>query len=83
MSQTIQYDESNPINFNIVKEGLVDALVSEKYLTPEQGSFIKSNYSVTVVRKNWLGRLVDSLLWNKESKDEYKLVVVKVIFPAK
>lgn len=81
MSQIIQYDESNPINFNIVKEGLVDALVSEKYITPEQGDFIKKNYSVTVVKKNWLGRLVDSLLWNKDSKDEFKLVVVKVIFP--
>jgi len=83
MSQLIQYDESNPINFNIVKEGLIDALVSEKFLTAEQGDMIKKNYSVTVVKKNWLGRLVDSLLWSKESKDEYKLVVVKVVFPAK
>jgi GTPase SAR1 family protein len=77
----IQYDESNPINFNLVKEGLVDALVSEKFLTPEQGDTIKKNYSITIVKKNWLGRLVDSLLWSKDSKDEYKMVVVKVVFP--
>jgi hypothetical protein len=79
----IQYDEANPINFNLVKEGFVDALVSEKFLTPEQGDMIKKNYSVTIVKRNWLGRLVDSLLWNKDSKDEYKMVVVKVVFPAK
>jgi hypothetical protein len=79
----IQYDEANPINFNLVKEGFVDALVSENFLTPEQGDMIKKNYSVTIVKRNWLGRLVDSLLWNKDSKDEYKMVVVKVVFPAK
>ena len=79
----IQYDEANPINFNLVKEGFVDALVSEKFLTPEQGDMIKKNYSVTIVKRNWLGRLVDSLLWSKDSKDEYKMVIVKVVFPAK
>jgi hypothetical protein len=79
----IQYDEANPINFNLVKEGLVDALVSEKFLTPEQGDMIKKNYSITIVKRNWLGRLVDSLLWSKDSKDEYKMVVVKVVFPSK
>jgi hypothetical protein len=83
MAQIIQYDEGLPINFNMVKEGFVDALVAEKFLTPEQGEMIKKNYSVTVVRKNWLGRMVDSLLWGKDSKDEFKLVVVKVIFPTK
>ncbi len=77
----IQYDEANPINFNLVKEGFVDALISEKFLTPEQGDMIKKNYSITLVKKNWLGRLVDSLLWSKDSKDEYKMVVVKVVFP--
>jgi hypothetical protein len=79
----IQYDEANPINFNLVKEGFVDALVSEKFLTPEQGDMIKKNYSITIVKRNWLGRLVDSLLWSKESKDEYKMVVVKVVYPPK
>lgn len=79
----IQYDESNPINFNLVKEGLVDALVSEKYLSVEQGDFIKKNYAITIVKRNWLGRLVDSLLWNKDSKDEYKMVVVKVVYNSK
>ena len=44
MSQIVQYDESLPINFNLVKEGFVDALVSEKFLTPEQGDLIKKNY---------------------------------------
>jgi hypothetical protein len=83
MSQIVQYDESLPINFNLVKEGFVDALVSEKFLTPEQGDMIKKNYSVTLVRKNWLGRMVDSLLWGKDSKDDFKLVMVKVVFPPK
>jgi hypothetical protein len=79
----IQYDEANPINFNVVKEGFVDALISEKFLTPEQGDMIKKNYSITIVKRNWLGRLVDSLLWSKDSKDEFKMVVVKVVFPPK
>ena len=70
----IQYDEANPINFNLVKEGFVDALVSEKFLTPEQGDDIKKNYAVTLVRRGWFGRVIDMLLWNKDSKDEYKLV---------
>lgn len=76
----IQYDESNPINFNLVKEGFVDALVSEKYISLEQGDYIKKNYAITIVKRNWLGRLVDSLLWSKDSKDEYKMVVVKVVY---
>ena len=79
----IQYDESNPINFNLVKEGFVDALVTEKFLTPEQGELIKKNYAITLVKKNWLGRLVDTILWSKDSKDDYKLVVVKIIYPTK
>lgn len=82
MSQIIQYDESNPINFNLVKEALVDALATEKFLTKEQAEQIKRSYAITVVRKNWFGRLIDSLLWSKESKDEYKLVVVKVVLPS-
>jgi len=41
ISQIVQYDESLPINFNLVKEGFVDALVSEKFLTAEQGDMIK------------------------------------------
>lgn len=81
MTQLIQYDESLPINFNMVKEGLVDGLVSEKFLTPEQGDMIKKNYAITIVKRNWFGRLVDGLLWGKDSKDEFKLVIVKVIFP--
>lgn len=81
MSQIIQYDESNPINFNLVKEALLDALATEKFLTKEQAEQIKKSYAITVVRKNWFGRLVDNLLWSKESKDEYKLVVVKVVLP--
>jgi hypothetical protein len=83
MTQIIQYDESLPNNFNLVKEGFVDALVSEKFLTAEQGDFIKKNYSVTLVRRNWLGRMVESLLWSKDSKDDLKLVMVKIVFPAK
>lgn len=75
----IQYDESNPVNFNLVKETFVDALVSEKFLTTEQGDMIKKNYAVTLVRRGWFGRMIDAILWNKESKDEYKLVIVKVI----
>lgn len=77
----VQYDESNPINFNLVKEAIADALVTEKYISAEQGDFFKKNYAVTLVKKNWFGRLIDSLLWSKESKDDYKLVVVKVIYP--
>ena len=75
----IQYDESNPVNFNLVKETFVDALVAEKFLTAEQGDNIKKNYAVTLVRRGWFGRMIDAILWNKESKDEYKLVIVKVI----
>jgi hypothetical protein len=75
----IQYDESNPVNFNLVKETFVDALVSEKFLTAEQGDNIKKNYAVTLVRRGWFGRMIDAILWNKESKDEFKLVIVKVI----
>lgn len=82
MSQIIQYDESNPINFNLVKEALIDALATEKFLTKEQAEQIKRSYAITVVRKNWFGRLIDSLLWSKESKDEYKLVIVKVVLPS-
>lgn len=83
MAQIVQYDESNPINFNLVKEGFIDALVTEKFLTKEQADLIKKNYAITLVRKNWFGRFVDSLLWGKDSKDEYKLVVVKVIYPTR
>lgn len=83
MAQIVQYDESNPINFNLVKEGFIDALVTENFLTKEQADFIKKNYAITLVRKNWFGRFVDSLLWGKDSKDEYKLVVVKVIYPTR
>ena len=77
------FRSSNPINFNLVKEGFVDALVTEKFLTPEQGELIKKNYAITLVKKNWLGRLVDTILWSKDSKDDYKLVVVKIIYPTK
>lgn len=79
----IQYDESNPINFNLVKEGFVDCLVTEQFLTLEQADVIKKNYAISLVRKNWLGRLVDTILWSKDSKDDYKLVVVKIIYPTK
>ena len=75
----IQYDESNPINFNLVKEALADALVTEKFISAEQGELIKKSYAVTLVKRGWLGRIVDSILWSKDSKDDFKLVVVKVI----
>jgi hypothetical protein len=67
----------------MVKEGFVDGLVAEKFLTPEQGDMIKKNYAITIVKRNWFGRLVDGLLWAKDSKDEYKLVIVKVVFTNK
>lgn len=77
----VQYDESVPINFNLVKEYFTDALASEGLLTQEQAEMIKRSYAITLVRRNWFGRLIDSLIWSKESKDEYKVVVVKVVVP--
>lgn len=77
----VQYDESVPINFNLVKEYFTDALASEGLLTLEQAEMIKRSYAITLVRRNWFGRLIDSLIWSKESKDEYKVVVVKVVVP--
>ena len=79
----VQYDESVPINFNLVKEYFTDALASEGLLTQEQAEMIKRSYAITLVRRNWFGRLIDSLIWSKESKDEYKVVIVKVVVPQK
>lgn len=81
MSSTIQYDESNPINFNSVKEYFTDALATEGFLTKEQAEQIKRSYAITVVRRNWFGRIIDGLIWGKDSKDEYKVVIVKVVLP--
>lgn len=79
----VQYDESVPINFNLVKEYFTDALASEGLLTQEQADMVKRCYAITLVRRNWFGRIIDSLLWSKESKDDYKVVIVKVIVPQK
>lgn len=81
MSGIIQYDETAPINFNLVKEYYTDALVTEGFLTKEQAEQIKRSYAITVVRRNWFGRMIDSLIWGKETKDQYKVVIVKVIIP--
>lgn len=56
MSQIVQYDESLPINFNLVKEGFVDALVSEKFLTPEQGDIIKKKLLCNASEKKLVGK---------------------------
>lgn len=79
MSGLIQYDEGAPINFNVVKEYFVDALAKEKFITPEQAENIKSQYAIVVVRKNWLGRIISKYIFKDSTKDEYKIVVVKVI----
>lgn len=79
----VQFDESAPINFNLVKEYFTDALASEGLITQEQAEMIKRTYAITLIRRNWFGRLIDSLIWSKESKDEYKMVIVKVVVPQK
>lgn len=81
MSGIIQYDATAPINFNLVKEYYTDALATEGFITKEQAEQIKRSYAITLVKRSWLGRTIDSLIWGKETKDEYKVVIVKVVLP--
>jgi len=75
----IQYDENAPINFNLVKEYFTDALAKEGFLSAEQAEKIKSQYAIVMVRKNWLGRMIDKFLFREGKQDEFKIVIVKVI----
>jgi len=75
----IQYDENAPINFNLVKEYFTDALAKEGFLSAEQAEKIKSQYAIVMVRKNWLGRMIDKFLFREGKEDEFKIVIVKVI----
>jgi len=75
----IQYDENAPINFNLVKEYFTDALAKEGFLSAEQAEKIKSQYAIVMVRKNWLGRMIDKFLFREGKEDEFKIVIVKVV----
>lgn len=75
----IQYDENAPINFNLVKEYFTDALAKEGFLSAEQAEKIKSQYAIVMVRKNWLGRMIDKFLFREGKQDEFKIVIVKVV----
>ena len=75
----IQYDENAPINFNLVKEYFTDALAKEGFLSTEQAEKIKSQYAIVMVRKNWLGRMIDKFLFREGKEDEFKIVIVKVV----
>jgi len=75
----IQYDENAPINFNLVKEYFTDALAKEGFLSAEQAEKIKSQYAIVMVRKNWLGRMIDKFLFREGKEDEIKIVIVKVV----
>jgi hypothetical protein len=79
MSNLIQYDESAPVNFNLVKEYFVDAMAREKYITKEEAEYIKRSYALVVVRRNWLGRIISNLIFREGTKDEYKIAVVKMV----
>lgn len=80
MAGLIQYDEGAPINFNVVKEYFTDALAKEGFISKEQAELIKHQYAIIVVRRHWLGRLIDKVLFKEGTKDEYKIVVAKIVF---
>lgn len=74
----VQFDELSQKNFNLAKEYMVEALVKEGYLTPDQGGEIVSKYAIILTKKTWLGKLASRLFGDGE-EDNYKVVVVKII----
>lgn len=65
--------------YNMVKEALFDALVKENMMKQEVADALKENYAVIVTRKNWLGRFIDRVLYGENSKEDAKIVVVRIV----
>ena len=63
-------------NYNNAKEAIVDALVREEFLTEEQAETIKTKYAVVLVKGNWFGQAIGSLL---SKKDVQYIKLVKVV----
>jgi hypothetical protein len=55
-------------NFNVVKEAIIDSLCREEYITEQQANTIKENYAVVLVKNNWFGRTIGSLLGKKDTQ---------------
>jgi len=65
--------------FNMVKEALLDALVTEKLIKQEHADLIKETYAVVLVKRGWLGTMLDKFFWKTEKDPEYKIVVVRIV----
>ena len=53
-------------NYNSAKEAIIDALVREQFLTEEQAETLKTKYAIVLVKGNWFGRTIGSLLGKKD-----------------
>ena len=53
-------------NYNSAKEAIIDALVREQFLTEEQAETLKTKYAIVLVKGNWFGRIIGSLLGKKD-----------------
>ena len=62
-------------NYNSAKEAIIDALVREQFLTEEQAETLKTKYAIVLVKGNWFGRTIGSLL-NKKDIQYIKLVKI-------
>lgn len=54
-------------NYNAVKEAVIDSLTREEFITQEQAETIKNNYAVVLVKNNWFGRTIGSLLGKRDT----------------
>jgi len=65
--------------FNMVKEALLDALVKEKMMKQEVADALKENYAIVLTKRSWLGKFIDKLVFGNNDKDEFKIVVVRIV----
>jgi hypothetical protein len=63
------------VNYNSAKEAIVNGLVREGFLTEEQGTTIKNQYAVALVKNNWFGDAISKLL-SRENVVYLKLVKI-------
>jgi len=63
-------------NYNATKEAIVDGLVREGFLTDQQGTTIKNQYAVALVKNNWFGAAIAKLI---NRKDTTIIKLVKIV----
>ena len=67
-------DEDLGAAANQVKEFVVLTLVNQGKLTQEDADSFNSKYAIVVIRKGWLGSVIDKALGLEKNKKVYEFV---------